>query len=50
MNIKNAFQERNRGFQRKNQKNDNKIQNKECWKKYVWFFISADANQAGTEN
>ena len=35
MNIKNAFQERNRGFQRKNQKNDSKIQNKECWKMFV---------------
>ena len=39
MNIKNAFQERNRGFQRKNQKNDSKIQNKECWKMFVWFFL-----------
>ena len=42
MNIKNAFQERNRGFQRKNQKNDSKIQNKECWKMFVWFFIGSE--------
>lgn len=49
MNIKNAFQERNRGFQRKNQKNDSKIQNKECWKMFVWFFIGAVAIVAGSE-
>ena len=44
MNIKNAFQERNRGFQRKNQKNDSKIQNKECWK-----MLGAVAIVAGSE-
>ena len=49
MNIKNAFQERNRGFQRKNQKNDSKTQNKECWKMFVWFFIGAVAIVAGSE-
>ena len=49
MNIKNAFQERNRDFQRKNQKNDSKIQNKECWKMFVWFFIGAVAIVAGSE-
>ena len=42
MNIKNAFQERNKGFQRKNQK-------KECWKMFVWFFIGAVAIVAGSE-
>ena len=49
MNIKNAFQERNKGFQRKNQKNDSKTQKKECWKMFVWFFIGAVAIVAGSE-
>lgn len=49
MNIKNAFQERNKGFQRKNQKSDSKTQNKECWKMFVWFFIGAVAIVAGSE-